>query len=654
MSRRALAGVFVSLAVSSTALAGGVCPCLGDLNGNGVVGAEDLATMLGAWGNCSNCASCAADLSGDCVVSAIDLGILLGNWGPCSPIPANDHCADAIEIVSWTGSANPFCTFGADTDGPTSTCGVPAITGIDGDVWYRFTSPMDGVVQVGVCADFPVRIAVYGQNLLGSCSCPGGLFGPPLVGCAGTESFPYCGQGAALLVPAEAGECFTLRVGGAPGERGSGNIDLNFFLPPCTIPSSTTLAAAGLEAGTEFGLCADISDDVGIAGAIFDDLIFGGQSAGSARAYRYVGNTWTPEQTILPPESFAGQRFGITVAASGNRIAVGAGDVDAACVADPDCDTGQVFVYEFDGNDWVFDQSLLPLSGDGSPADHFGSRVDIDGTRTIVGAREDDNANGTRAGAAYVYELFPIFGTTIWLQTAKLEAGDGDNFDEFGSDVAVSGTWALVGADNDEGGGSAYLFEDTAGGWTQTAKLHVAGLPNTASFGYAVAIDGPIAVVAAPDFLGGPGKVFIYERFDANGWLLTATLTAHDGAVGNSFGASVSIAGNQLLVGAPGDTGNRGAAYLFWRVPGGWVERAKLGAGSPVAGDSFGGAVAIENGRGLVGAYFDDIGLSFDVGSVYRFHGLFECTGNGVPDACDIANGVPDSDNDGVPDICEP
>ena len=58
-------------------------------------------------------------------------------------------------------------------------------------------------------------------------------------------------------------------------------------------------------------------------------------------------------------------------------------------------------------------------------------------------------------------------------------------------------------------------------------------------------------------------------------------------------------------------------------------------------------------GGGDLKADFDKV-ISVDVGSVYRFNGLFDCTGNGVPEACDIANGLPDSDLDGIPDVCEP
>lgn len=650
---RLVVPVFASLAWSGAA-AGQACPCLGDLDGSGVVDGADLATFLGAWGSCGDCSTCTADLTGDCVVNGADLAILLGGWGACTAIPANDLCANATVVTLFTGSANPFCTQNAGTDGPViANCSTPPFSELTGDVWFRVTMPLSGVAQFGVCGDFDVRMAIYGPNTAGACACPSGSLGGPLLGCATTAVYPSCPTGAAMLVEVVAGQCYTVRIGGAPGQSGSGNLDINFFVPPCSIASSTSLTASGLEASTEFGLDVDLSGDVGIASAIFDDLLFGITNAGSARVYRYDGVSWNPEQSLFGPSPFSTQRFGVSVAAAGNRIVVGSGDVSPDCVADPECDTGAAFLFEYDGKSWEFVKELLPSGG--SAADKFGARVDVDGTRVVVAAWDDTNANGTRAGAAYVYERFLLVGNPLWIQTAKLLASDGADFDIFGSDVAVAGSSAIVGARGAGVGGAAYFFDDAPGGWVEVAKVAPASLAAGAWFGYSVAISGNIAVVGSPQFnTTGSGRAYVYERFEGFGWLLTATLAAFDGSAGDSFGARVSIEGTQILIGAPNDDAGRGAAYLFWRVSGGWAQRAKLVANNGLAGDGFGAGVAIGNGLGLVGAYFDDVGLLVDRGSVYRFNGLSDCTGNAVADACDIAAGLPDSDGDGVPDICEP
>jgi len=56
------------------------CACPTDFNGDGIVGAPDLAQLLASWGPCDDCQ---ADLNGDGTVGPIDLAQLLASWGSC-------------------------------------------------------------------------------------------------------------------------------------------------------------------------------------------------------------------------------------------------------------------------------------------------------------------------------------------------------------------------------------------------------------------------------------------------------------------------------------------------------------------------------------------------------------------------------------------
>ena len=60
---------------------GGDCgSCPGDFNGDGIVDAADIGSLLAAWGICEGCAQ---DLNDDGVVNGADLGLFVGLWGPC-------------------------------------------------------------------------------------------------------------------------------------------------------------------------------------------------------------------------------------------------------------------------------------------------------------------------------------------------------------------------------------------------------------------------------------------------------------------------------------------------------------------------------------------------------------------------------------------
>ncbi len=62
----------------------GSLDCLGDLDGNGTVGARDLTALLAEWGPCPPGPDCAADLNGDGTVGVADLLQLIAVWGRCS------------------------------------------------------------------------------------------------------------------------------------------------------------------------------------------------------------------------------------------------------------------------------------------------------------------------------------------------------------------------------------------------------------------------------------------------------------------------------------------------------------------------------------------------------------------------------------------
>ncbi|HMR09393.1 MAG TPA: hypothetical protein PKA88_26620, partial [Polyangiaceae bacterium] len=81
-------------------------------------------------------------------------------------------------------------------------------------------------------------------------------------------------------------------------------------------------------------------------------------------------------------------------------------------------------------------------------------------------------------------------------------------------------------------------------------------------------------------------------------WSQQAKLFAADAAADDSFGADVSIWGDSLLVGAPGNDPG-GSAYVFVRDGASWVQQAKLTTANPAWG-SFGTRVSLWGDSALV------------------------------------------------------
>lgn len=196
---------------------------------------------------------------------------------------------------------------------------------------------------------------------------------------------------------------------------------------------------------------------------------------------------------------------------------------------------------------------------------------------------------------------------------ALRSATGGSSKDGFGSAVAISGDYAVVGAPRDDVGsnadqGSAYVFVRTNGTWVQQAKISASDGAAGDLFGTSVSISGDVLVVGAPADDAGlslnSGSVYIFSR-NGTSWVQQARLTASDAAAGDEFGGSVSIDGDYLLVGASLDNINantdQGSAYVFFNNRTQWVQQAKLTATS-VANASMGESVSIHNNIAVVGA----------------------------------------------------
>jgi hypothetical protein len=255
------------------------------------------------------------------------------------------------------------------------------------------------------------------------------------------------------------------------------------------------------------------------------------------------------------------------------------------------------------------------LAADGAAEDYFGNSVSISGDYAIVGAYGDDD-NGENSGSAYIFKR----DGSSWSEQAKLLAADGAAEDDFGRSVSISGDYAIVGAHSDDEKGSAYIFKRDGSSWSQQAKLLASDGAVGDSFGRSVSISGDYAIVGAlldDDNGAQSGSAYIFKR-DGTNWSQQAKLLASDGAAHDWFG-SVSISGDYAIVGAYGDDDNgadSGSAYIFKRDRSSWSQQAKLLAADGEAVDYFGISVSISGDYAIVGAYKDgDNGT----GSAYIF-----------------------------------
>jgi hypothetical protein len=239
----------------------------------------------------------------------------------------------------------------------------------------------------------------------------------------------------------------------------------------------------------------------------------------------------------------------------------------------------------------------------------FGYSVAVDGDMAVVGAIGDDDG-GVYSGSAYVFAR----AGGVWTEQAKLLPADGADEDDFGSSVALDGDTAVIGAflddDNGEDSGSAYVFTQTGGVWTEQAKLLPADGDAEDYFG-SVALDGDTAVIGAyldDDDDPRSGSAYVFTR--AGGvWTEQAKLLPADGGFSDYFGFSVAVAGDVAVIGAGRHDDNgqdSGSAYVFTRAGGVWAETMKLSSADGDVEDNFGRRVALDGDAAVIGAMWDD------------------------------------------------
>ena len=217
-----------------------------------------------------------------------------------------------------------------------------------------------------------------------------------------------------------------------------------------------------------------------------------------------------------------------------------------------------------------------------------------------------------------VYETNGIACTMgDWLEQSKLIPIEGHKMEFFGCSVSIDGDYAIIGAD--EAGavmtGCAYVFKRDGTSWTEQAKLVAPDGYVWDSFGHSVSISGDYVIVGALGHNNKTGAAYIFKRSGTT-WSQAEKLTASDGEPEDCFGGSVSISGDYALIGAPNDDNVKGSAYVFKRDGTSWTEEAKLVASFRLPLDWFGGSVSIDDDFALIGAWEY---LRYGTGSAYVF-----------------------------------
>eukprot|EP01041_Mallomonas_annulata_P007557 gene7557-15494_t len=287
---------------------------------------------------------------------------------------------------------------------------------------------------------------------------------------------------------------------------------------------------------------------------------------------------------------------------------------------------GYAYLYNRNWRNGMWSQAAKLTAGvDYNNNDFFGGSVSIHDNIAAVSAWKSNNI-----GAVYIFYR-SFYG--VWSLTQKIIAQDSTSFDYFGRSISIGSGIILIGAhcEDDSGynAGSAYVFITSDGSkWSQEAKL----IPNDPypgdNFGESVALYENTAVIGAKysekdkssSLETGSAYIFVRQPPNEYGlvtWIQETKLESDSLTPYSSFGASVSIARDTIIVGALGEYSNRtghsaasGCAFIFQRSGKtlSWSQQSRLEPSSGRTGDYYGKAVAIDMNAeiAIVGAYGED------------------------------------------------
>ncbi len=307
-------------------------------------------------------------------------------------------------------------------------------------------------------------------------------------------------------------------------------------------------------------------------------------------------------------------------------------------------------------------QAYLKASNTGA-TDQFGWASAIWGDTLVIAARSEASAaagvNGNQAdnsanqaGAVYVF----VRNGTNWAQQAYLKASNPGAGDGFGFSVSIYSNTIVVGAiwesSNATGvngnqannsamyAGAAYVFVRNGTNWTQQAYLKASNTDMVDLFGARVAVSGDTIVVGAigessnatgvngnqaDNSFAGAGAAYVFVRNGTN-WTQQAYLKASNTGADDNFGTGVAVAGDTIVIGAPGESSNAtgvngnqlnnaaywaGAVYVFVRSGTNWSQQAYLKASNTaqtdfLSDDRFGNSVSVCGETVVVGAWGED------------------------------------------------
>jgi len=290
------------------------------------------------------------------------------------------------------------------------------------------------------------------------------------------------------------------------------------------------------------------------------------------------------------------KKLGSAVSTSGDIAVIGAPGLSS--------DNGQACLYQYSAEKWSLLSCLSPSSENSATIQQFGRAVAISGDLVVIGAEKQSQG---KKGVAYIYQR----QGDSWSLQAELNSPETNKNDNFASTLSVTGNYIAIGSQGIAAShiGQVHLFKNTDLGWIEDTVITPNSTFKSARFGSSVMLADDYLIIGDDDHgRAHEGSAYIYHQQEGI-WNLQASLKGGDITKGAKFASSVAISKHYAVVGARLENNpsikkhkKSGAAYVYKRTGKLWTNQAKLLASDAAQGDSFGASVAIFDDHLVIGA----------------------------------------------------
>lgn len=304
-----------------------------------------------------------------------------------------------------------------------------------------------------------------------------------------------------------------------------------------------------------------------------------GSYSGHVRVFEYASGEWIQLGSDIDGDAmldFSGAS--VSFSENGTRLAVGAplnNGVNGA-------NSGHVRVYEYVNSEWQ--QLGKEIDGE-AENDNSGYSVSIssDGTIVAIGAFQNYNGNGDKAGHARVYG----YNGSTWEQLGadiegEIDGGDFGMFVSLSSDgtrVAIAAPSSSTPTDPDIGLVRVFEIDSASDAWQQLGQDIVGetALDGSGS-GISMASDGTRVAIASPNSNKSMGHVRVFQYdIPSDGWQQLGADIDGEAEDDAPTGVSMSSDGTRVAIGAGNNDGVNGIDSGHVRVfeytsPDGWTQ----------------------------------------------------------------------------------